>query len=79
MSDVVFQFEEGLIIMLIGMGVVFLFLGIMVASMGVMGRVLQKINLLYPEPVEEPATAASAPQEDDECVAVAIAAVMARN
>lgn len=79
MNNVVFQFEEGLIIMLIGMGVVFLFLGVMVLSMEIMGRVLQKLNRLYPEPVEEPTSAVCAPTEDTERIAVAIAAVMARN
>ena len=80
MNDVVFQLQEGIIIMLIGMGVVFAFLTIMVGAMTIMGRVIQKLNMLYPEPVEEskpPVRSASA--DDDERIAVAIAAVMARS
>lgn len=79
MNEVIFQIEEGVIVMLIGMGVVFIFLAILVYAMGIMSKFIQKFNLLYPEPVEEERKSAkSSAANENEAVAVAIAAVMAR-
>lgn len=41
--------EDGIIILLIGMGFVFLFLVIMVYSMNIMAFAIKKINTIFPE------------------------------
>ncbi len=63
--------EEGVIVMLAGMAVVFTFLVILVAAMFVMGVIVKKLNELFPVKVLE-----TAPGIDE--IAVAIAAVLNR-
>ena len=46
-------FEDGMIIMLIGMGFVFLFLVIMVYAMNIMALVIKKINNIFPEEIPD--------------------------
>ena len=47
--------EDGLIVMIIGMGTVFVFLSIMIFAMHLNGKVLQVLNKFFPEeiPVEK--------------------------
>jgi len=71
--------QEGLIAMCIGMGVVLSFLVILIFAMGIMSRVVGYLNKIFPEEVAAPAKAKkSASAKEDEQIAVAIAAVMAR-
>ena len=68
--------STGLLITLIGMGVVFSFLIILVFAMNIMSSVVRKLNEIFPEQV---ASVASAPAKkssssNDEEIAIAIAA-----
>lgn len=49
--DNISLFEDGMIIMLIGMGFVFLFLVIMVYAMNIMAFIIKKINTIFPEEI----------------------------
>ena len=51
--DNISLFEDGMIIMLIGMGFVFLFLVIMVYAMNIMALVIKKINNIFPEEIPD--------------------------
>ena len=67
--------EEGVIVMLAGMVVVFTFLVILVAAMFVTGLVVRKLNELFPAKVLETAPKSKPISGIDE-IAVAIAAVL---
>ena len=71
--------EEGFIVMLAGMAVVFTFLVILVAAMFVMGAIVKKLNQLFPAKVLPAAAGKPRPSVSgmDE-IAVAIAAVLNR-
>ena len=71
--------EDGLIVMIIGMGTVFIFLTIMIWAMDLNGRVLQIINKFFPEevPVEKKTAKKNAQSDNDEEIALAIAGAMA--
>lgn len=72
--------SEGLVMMCIGMGTVLLFLCTLIISMQVMSACVAKLNEWFPEPVTATATPkTSAKTSDDEAVAVAIAAAIAKN
>ncbi len=64
---------DGLIITIVGMGVVFLFLTLLVVCMNLMAKVVEVINKLCPEVQAEPVKVNRT--SDDEAVAVAIAMV----
>lgn len=64
---------DGLIIAIVGMGVVFLFLTLLVVCMKLMAKVVEVINKLCPEVQAEPVKVNRT--SDDEAVAVAIAMV----
>ena len=49
--DNISLFVDGMIIMLIGMGFVFLFLVIMVYAMNIMAFIIKKINTIFPEEI----------------------------
>lgn len=71
--------EEGLVVMLVGMGVVFAFLIIMVIAMGIMTKIVEYLNKVFPEKVIVPQVARkSSTAGDEELIAVAIAAIKAR-
>ena len=75
--------NQGLTAMGIGMGVVLSFLIILIASMAVMSNVVGYLNKIFPEAVVAPAkskskTKAASNVKEDEQIAVAIAAVLAR-
>ncbi len=46
-------FKDGAVIMCIGMGSVFLFLIIMVYSMRIMAKIIEKINKYFPEETKQ--------------------------
>ncbi len=69
--------EEGLFIMLLGIGFVLAFLCIMIFAMMIMSKVVCWLNTIFPEQVfvvEKPSKKAS----DDEAIAVALAVIKAR-
>ncbi len=67
--------EDGVIITLIGMGMVFSFLTILVFAMNIMAVVIRYLNTKFPEVIPEMA-APKRSANDDSAVALAIAAVM---
>jgi len=71
--------ENGLTLMLIGMGTVLAFLAILIFAMGIMSKVVGWLNKIFPEAVEEVKSAAKKVASNvDEAIAVAIAAIMAK-
>ena len=68
--------EDGFIVMIIGMGKVFVFLSIMIFAMHLNGKVLQVLNKFFPEeiPVEKKPVQKS---DNNEEIALAIACAMA--
>ncbi len=68
--------EEGVIVMLAGMAVVFTFLVILVAAMFVMGAIVKKLNELFPAKVLETVPSKSRVVAGVDEIAVAIAAVL---
>ena len=68
--------EDGFIVMIIGMGTVFVFLSIMSFAMHLNGKVLQVLNKFFPEeiPVEKKPVQKS---DNNEEIALAIACAMA--
>ncbi len=52
--------EQGFMVMLLGMGIVFLLLIVLVLGMGIMSRVVARINSIWPEPHTAGAAASSA-------------------
>ena len=69
--------EEGAIVMLAGMAVVFIFLSILVAAMFLMGAIVKQLNKLFPAKVFEAAPNRSkAVSSGIDEIAVAIAAVL---
>ena len=68
--------ENGLIITVVGMGVVFIFLTIQVFAMHLTAKVISIVNKFYPETVLEPAKPKAISSSDEE-IAVAIAATKA--
>lgn len=67
---------EGLKLMVIGMGVVFFFLILLVLIMGVLASIVRKIDEMYPEEVKAtPVRASRAGGKQNEETAAAIAAV----
>jgi len=71
--------ENGLILLVMGMGFVLCFLTILIFSMGIMSKIVLWLNKIFPEAVEEVKTAAKKVNTAvDEAIAVAIAAIMAK-
>lgn len=71
--------ENGLALLMIGMGFVMAFLTLLIIGMTVMSRIIQWLNKLFPEAVEEVKSAAKKVSSNvDEAIAVAIAAIMAK-
>lgn len=67
---------EGLILMVIGISVVFVFLIVMVLAMNIMAALMKPLAKLIPEPQEKQVVKVRKPAGDDlEEIAVAIAAV----
>lgn len=73
------NFENGLALLLIGMGVVLAFLTLLIFCMRIMSKVVGWLNKIFPEAVEEvKSTAKKVASNVDEAIAVAIAAIMAK-
>ena len=73
------NFENGLALLLIGMGTVLAFLTVLIFAMGIMSKVVGWLNKIFPEAVEEvKSTAKKVASNIDEAIAVAIAAIMAK-
>ncbi len=71
--------ENGLVVMLTGMGFVIVFLTIMIGVMFIMSAVVKYLNKIFPETVEEvKTTVKKAATNVDEAIAVALAAIAAR-
>ena len=71
--------ENGLALLLIGMGTVVAFLTLLIFCMSIMSKVVGWLNKLFPEAVDEVKTAAKKVASNvDEAIAVAIAAIMAK-
>ena len=69
--------EEGLVIMLTGMGVVFSFLIILIFSMLIMAQVIKYLNKIFPETVpEQKSSKPKRAGKEDEEIAIAIAAAI---
>lgn len=70
--------QDGVVIMLIGMGVVFLFLTIMVFVMDWTSKLILKLNEIFPEEIEEEKPSKNPKRTDDNEVALAIAIACAQ-
>lgn len=71
--------ENGLVVMLTGMGFVIVFLTILIGVMFIMSAVVKYLNKIFPEAVEEvKTTVKKAATNVDEAIAVALAAIAAR-
>lgn len=70
--------QDGVVIMLIGMGVVFLFLTIMVFVMDWTSKLILKLNEIFPEEIEEEKPSKKQKRTDDSEVALAIAIACAQ-
>lgn len=70
--------QDGVVIMLIGMGVVFLFLTIMVFVMDWTSKLILKLNEIFPEEIEEEKPSKKTKRIDDSEVALAIAIACAQ-
>ena len=71
------NFENGLALLVIGMGVVLAFLTLLIICMTVMSKVVGWLNKLFPEATEEIVSAAKKTAANvEEAIAVAIAAIM---
>ncbi len=68
----------GMILMVIGMGFVMAFLLLMIGAMHLMSAVIAYLNKIYPEKVVVVEKHKAAAVREDEAIAVAIAAVMAK-
>ena len=68
----------GMTLMVLGMGFVLAFLWLMIGAMHVMSYVVAYLNKIYPEKVVVVEKNRTAAVREDEAIAVAIAAVMAK-
>ncbi len=69
--------QQGLTVLCLGFAVVFAFLSVMIFAMGIMGRVIGYLNEVFPPQVTSAVPVKKTANEDEE-IAVAIAAVYAR-
>ena len=69
--------SEGLTTMLVGMGIVFSFLVILVFAINIMVKCVEVVNKLCPLPVETPKITKKS-NNDDTDIAIAIAVAMAQ-
>ena len=71
--------NTGCIIMVIGMGVVFFFLTIMIFAMDLGSFIIRKLNKIFPEEVVETQPKKKKKVQDDTEVAIAVAAAIQRS
>ena len=67
---------DGVIVSIIGMGMVFAFLVILVWAMDLMAIVMRYLNTKFPEAVPEVVTSRKSANDDNNAIALAIAADM---
>ncbi len=71
--------ENGLILLVMGMGFVLTFLVILICSMGIMSKFVGYLNKIFPEAVEDvKTTVKKASSGVEDAIAVALAAIMAK-
>lgn len=71
--------ENGLILLVMGMGFVLTFLVILICSMGIMSKFVGYLNKVFPEAVEEvKTTVKKASTGVEDAIAVALAAIIAK-
>ena len=72
--------QEGLVVTIVGMGVVFSFLVIMIIAMNVMSACVRFLNKIFPEAVEtvQVKSKTSASADDEIAVAIAVACIKDR-
>ena len=71
--------ENGLILLVMGMGFVLTFLVILICSMRIMSKIVGSLNKVFQEAIEEvKTTAKKASTEVEDAIAVALAAIMAK-
>ena len=71
--------ENGLILLVMGMGFVLTFLVILICSMGIMSKFVGYLNKIFPEAVEEvKTTVKKASSGVEDAIAVALGAIMAK-
>ena len=71
--------ENGLILLIMGMGFVLTFLVILICSMGIKSKFVGYLNKVFPEAVEEvKTTVKKASSGVEDAIAVALAAIMAK-
>ena len=78
MENFVNNIQDGVVIMLIGMGVVFGFLAIMVFAMNLMSKIMQKLNAIFPEEIVENKYIKKQNKNEDNEIALAIALACAK-
>ena len=71
--------EQGLVLMVAGMSIVFVFLYVLVLVMQLTGRIVPRFNHLLPDIAPKSAPPPAAVVRDDAVIAVAIAAAVARS
>ena len=70
--------SQGLVLLIAGMGIVFLFLTVLVLVMSVMGKIVPKFNYILPDDQPKKAPRVAAPASDDTALAIAIAVAARR-
>ena len=78
MENFMGNLTTGGVLMVIGMGVVFFFLCILVISMGIMSKIVLWLNTIFPEAVPEVAKPKKIASSDDAAIAIAIAVAKTR-
>ena len=72
--------KDGIFVMVIGMGTVFIFLTIMIFAMQINAKFLKFINKFFPEEIpQEKLTKRKVSKNDDEEIALAIACAIAES
>lgn len=72
--------KDGIFVMIIGMGTVFIFLSIMIVAMNLNGKILKIVNKYFPEEIpEEKKPNRMTAKSGDEAVALAIACAVAKS
>ncbi|MBQ8459281.1 OadG family protein [bacterium] len=71
-------FEQGILLMVIGMGFVFFFLAILIFAMNVTSKFIEIFNKYFPEVLEESNTKIKKKVDTNDEIALAIACAYAR-
>jgi len=69
--------EQGLLLMVIGMGFVFFFLSIMIICMNINSKIMKVLNKYFPEATEEEPRTKKKKTDNDAEIALAIACAFA--